>query len=62
MISVFNFFEKINKGHFKMMSAIKDGKISLYCHFNKIINGPGTSFQSPELSQNHVRNVCHTVH
>ena len=28
----------------------------LYCHFNKIIKGPGTSFQSPALSQKHVRN------
>ena len=27
--------------------------------FNKIIEGPGTSFQPPALSQKHVRNVCH---
>ena len=33
---------------------------SCYCHSNKIITGPGTSFQSPALSQKHVRNVCHT--
>ena len=30
--------------------------------FNKIIKGPGTSFQSPALSQNHVRKVCHLAH
>ena len=29
------------------MSTIKNGQISLSCHFNKIIKGPGTSFQSP---------------
>ena len=34
------------------MSTIKNDQISLYCHFNKIIKGPGTSFQSPALSQN----------
>ena len=41
------------------MSTIKNGQILLYCHFNKIIKGPGISFQSLELSQKHVRNVCH---
>ena len=30
--------------------------------FNKIINGPGTSFQSSALNQKHVTNVCHTAH
>ena len=44
------------------MSAIKNGPIWLYCHFNKIIKGPGTSFQFPALSQKHVRNVCYTAH
>ena len=43
------------------MSTIKNGHISLYCHSNKIIKGPGTSFQSPALSQKHVRNVCRTA-
>ena len=43
------------------MSTIKNDQISLYCHFNKIIKGPGTSFQSPAFSQKHVRNVCHTA-
>ena len=38
------------------MSTIKNGQISLYCHFNKIIKEPGTNFQSPALTQNHVRN------
>ena len=44
------------------MSTIKNGQISLYCYFNKITKGPGTSFQSPALSQKHVRNVCLTAH
>ena len=43
------------------MSAIKNGQITLYCCFNKIIKGPGTSFQSPALNQKHVRNVCTVV-
>ena len=42
------------------MSVIKNGQNSLYRHFNKIIKGPGTSFQSPALTQKHVRIVCHT--
>ena len=44
------------------MSTIKNGQISLYFHFNKIIEEPGTSLQSPAFSQKHGRNVCHTVH
>ena len=44
------------------MSTTKNGQISLYCNFNKIIKGPLTSFQSAALSQKHVRNVCHTGH
>ena len=44
------------------MSTIKNGQILLYCHFNKIIKGPGASFQSPALSQKQLRNVCHTAH
>ena len=43
------------------MSTIKNGQTSLYCHFDKIIKGPGTSFQPQALSQKHVRNVCHTA-
>ena len=34
----------------------------LYWHFNKIIKGPGTSFQSPALSQKNVRNVCRVAY
>ena len=41
------------------MLTFKNGQISLYCHFNKIIKGSGTSLQSPELRQNNVRDVCH---
>ena len=44
------------------MSTIKNGQILLYCHFNKIMKEPGTSFQSPAFIQKHVRNVCHTPH
>ena len=44
------------------MFTIKNDQILLYCHFNKIVKGPGTSFQSPVLSQKHVRNICHTAH
>ena len=39
----------------------KNSQTLLYCHFNKIIKGPGASFQSPALSQKHVRNVCHAI-
>ena len=35
------------------MSTIKNAQISLYCHFNRIIKEPGTSFQSSALSQKH---------
>ena len=31
--------------------------------FNKIVKGPGTSFQSPALlSQKHVKDICHREH
>ena len=43
------------------MSNVKNGQISRYCDFNKIIKEPGTSFQSPESIQKHIRNVCHAV-
>ena len=33
------------------MATNKNGHILLYCNFNEIIKGPGTSFQSPALSQ-----------
>ena len=41
------------------MSTVKNGQVSPYCHFNKIIKGPGTSFQSSALNQKHFRKVCH---
>ena len=44
------------------MSTIRNGQILLYCHFNKDLKGPGTSFQSPAFSQKYVRNICHTAH
>ena len=43
------------------MSAIKNGQISLYYHFNKLMKGLRPALQSPALSQKHVRNVCHTA-
>ena len=43
------------------MSTIKNGQISLYCHFNKNIEENRTNFQSSALSQEHARNVCHTA-
>ena len=51
-IPVFHIFEKVNKGQLKMVnvSTIKDGQILPYCHFNKLIKGPGTSFQSPDTT------------
>ena len=27
----------------------------------KMLNGPGTSFQSPAVNQKYVRNVCHAA-
>ena len=44
------------------MLTMKNGQISLYCCFDKIIKGPGTNIQSSVLSQKHVRNVFHTAH
>ena len=42
------------------MSTIKNDL--LYCHLNKIIKEPGTSFQHPAVNQKHVRNIYHTAH
>ena len=54
-ITVFHFFEKVNKGHLKMINAkYQNGKISQYCHFNKIIKGCWTVFHSPAFSQKYV--------
>ena len=44
------------------MSTVKNGQISLYFHFDKIIKRPETSFQSPALNQKHARNVFRTAH
>ena len=44
------------------MSTIKNGQTLLFCHFDKIIKWPGTSFQSPALTQINAGNVCHTIH
>ena len=59
----FPFFEKMNKEQLKMVnSTTKNGQITLYCHFNEIIKGPGASFLSPTLGQKYFRNVFHTAH
>ena len=44
------------------MATIKNAQFSLYCHLNKIIKGPETSFKSLALSQKQVRNVFHTAY
>ena len=44
------------------MPTIKNGQILLYCHFNKIMKGSGTSFQSPAFSQKHAGTIFHTAH
>ena len=53
-----SFFEKVNKGHLKMVDVnyLKWPDLALL-FFNKIIKEPGNSFQSPALSQKHGRNV-----
>ena len=63
-IPVFDFFfEKVNNGHLKWeLSTIKNGRILLCGHFNKIIKEPGTSLKSPAVCQKHVRNIGHTAH
>ena len=44
------------------MSPTKNGQILLDCYFNKIIKGPGASFQSLALSQKQARNVSNRAH
>ena len=43
------------------MSTIENGYIQLYCHFNEIIKGSGTSFKSPALKENMLQMFCHTA-
>ena len=43
------------------MSTIKNDQNSLYCHFNKIIKGPATSFQSTAMSQKHLGNMSYRI-
>ena len=60
---VFHFLKRGIKDKWKLyISTIKNGQILLYCHFNKIIKWPGTSFRSPAFNQKHVRNVYHIAH
>ena len=59
---VFLFFKRVIKGELKMINTnYKTGQISLYCHFIEIVKGPGTSFQSSTLSQEHNRYVCYKI-
>ena len=44
------------------MSTIKNDQILLYCCFNKIIKGPGTSYRFPALRKKHDKSLCHTAH
>ena len=49
---MFHYFENMNKGHLKMLNVkYKKWPDLAIFHFNKIIKGPGTSFQSPVLNQ-----------
>ena len=62
---MYDFFEKVNERHLKMVNVNYKKWLDLarlYCHFNKIIKLPGTSFLTPALSQKHVRNASHAVH
>ena len=59
------FFENVNKGQLKMVNVNywKWPDLAIYLTILiKSLKGPGTSFQSIELSKKHVRNVCHTGH
>ena len=58
-ILVFHFFWKGQYRTTKKMSTTKNGQILLYCCFNKIIKGPGISFQYASLTQSH---DCHTAY
>ena len=53
---------KISKVSFKGYRGYKTitSQTVRNCHFNKMMEGPKTYFQSPALSQKYVRNVCHT--
>ena len=53
---VFHFFKKIDKCQLLKVTR------SCYICFNKMIKGPGNTFQSTALSQKHVTNICHTAH
>ena len=44
------------------MSTIENDQISLYCHFNKIIKGSDSSFQSVALSQEFVLKIQKKQH
>ena len=47
MIPGFDFFEKVNKGQLKMVNVnYYNDQISLHWHFNEIIKGPRTIYQS----------------
>ena len=43
------------------MSAIKNGQILLYCHFNEIIKGLETTFQSAALRSKRKKYVSYST-
>ena len=51
---MFHYFEKVNKEYLKMLNVKyekwPDFTSYIYYHFNEIIKGPGTSFQSLALN------------
>ena len=56
------FIEKVNKVKLKVVNVnIRNGQISLHCHFNEIIKGNGTSFQTLALNQKHIRDGFDTA-
>ena len=56
---MFHFFEKVNFQNVKCQLL----KMTIeYCHFNKTIKRPGTSFQSAAVNQKDVKNIYHAAH
>ena len=51
---------RIENGKYQLLKI--DRSLYIVCYFIKIIKEPGTSFQSPVLSQKHARNVCYKIH
>ena len=54
-------FENVIKGQLQIANVNYEKWLDLY-FFNKVVEGPRTSFQSPAMTQKHGRNVCHAAH